>query len=61
MIDDVLGLSIYSKDDDDGVLGLSMYSKVSGSMMSSFSELDWLPLVSVVVYMVAAPIGKVIQ
>jgi len=39
------------------VLGLSMYSKVSGSMMSSFSELDWLPLVSVVVYMVAAPIG----
>lgn len=40
------------------VLGLSMYSKVAGgSTMSSFSSLEWLPLVCVVVYMVAAPIG----
>jgi len=38
------------------VLGLSMFSKVSTEMVG-FAELEWVPLVSVVVYMVAAPLG----
>jgi len=41
------------------VLGLSMYSKVheSETAMSSFSHMEWVPLVTVVIYMIAAPIG----
>lgn len=38
------------------LLGLSMYSKVTPSM-SALAAVEWLPLVTVVVYMVAAPMG----
>lgn len=38
------------------VLGLSMYSKVSTGM-AGFAEVEWVPLVSVVVYMLASPLG----
>lgn len=37
------------------VLGFSMYAQMSSSM--SELDVDWLPLASVVVYMVAAPLG----
>ncbi|XP_023343145.1 facilitated trehalose transporter Tret1-2 homolog [Eurytemora carolleeae] len=39
------------------VLGCSMYAQVEDSLMSDMAGLDWIPLLSVVVYMVAAPLG----
>ena len=34
-----------------------MYAQVENSLMSDMAGLDWIPLLSVVVYMVAAPLG----
>merc|ERR1711976_614952 len=40
------------------VLGFCVYSQVSGGPMGAkMSELDWLPLTCVIIYMVAAPLG----